>query len=100
MGLLSRLAAARMPCSSDEFWLPEEEEVLGYFLQAWGVFSEKLTFEHMIRTSSFVLWVSNKCMLGEVGSLVRRFSFIGTRTSSFVSFFILHFLSASHIFAF
>ena len=28
MGLLSRLAAARLPCSSDEFWLPEEE-VLG-----------------------------------------------------------------------
>ena len=41
MRLLSRLAAARLPWCSDEFWLPEEEEVLGYFLQAWGVFSEK-----------------------------------------------------------
>ena len=25
MGLLSRLAAARLPWLSDEFWLPEEE---------------------------------------------------------------------------
>ena len=40
MRLLSRLSAARLPWCSDEFWLPEED-VLGYFLQAWGVFSEK-----------------------------------------------------------
>ena len=56
MGLLSRLAAARLPWLSDEFWLPEEEYWVTFFRHG-EFFQKKLTFEHRNMTSSFVLWV-------------------------------------------